>query len=535
VTPITRSVANLNLAFSLLVAVMIAAAIRFLPLSASAFPLNDGGLFAHMATDLARNGFLLPTTTTYNGESIPFAYPPLGIYVTALISSVLGISSLDVLHWLPAAISTTSVLAVFVMSTELLHSRWRGLIAAAAFGFMPRSYEWLIVGGGITRALGLVLALLALQQGIKMLRTHRWRNVVATGRLGGLTVLSHPQAGVFLATSLATLWAFHFHRRRAVAAAVQLGAAGLIGLIVTGPWLLAVVVGQGLSPILSAGQTALDPWSGLSQLLGLSFGDTSVFDLVTALGLIGIIVRLARGQWMIPSWLILTMLIDPRAGMTFASVPLSLSAVPIVGELVQRMVPRQGSSATLESETLPRLVRSHRAAATMIILVIFVALRTAARINVDPASPLSGLAPDHIAAFQWARAETSQSATFAIVTGKAWEADYISEWFPVLTLRTSVATVQGSEWSGTFVDRLAMFRQLQACARETATCIEDWAKGWKTAPSYLFLAKGRLSGPRSPTDCCPALRQTLLSSDGYALVYDGPGATIFATVEKPGS
>jgi len=531
VTPPIRNVGGLNLAFSLLVAVLIAGAIRFLPIGASSYPLNDGGLFAHMAADLSANGFLLPATTSYNGEAIPFAYPPLGIYVTAIASLLTGGAPANILRWLPALISTISVLAMFAMASELLRSRWRGGVAAMAFAFMPRSYEWLIVGGGITRSLGLLFALVAIQQGTRMLRGRRWTNVAATGLFGGLTALSHPQAAVFLTVSLASIWIFHFRRGGLGATAARLISAGVIGMVVASPWLIAVVAAHGLGPLLSAGGSALDMQVGLSQLLGLSFGDTSVFDLLTAVGVMGIVVRVARGQWMIPVWLLLTMVVDPRAGATYASVPLALSVVPIVGELLQRMVPAQGSGATLSSETLPQLARSHRAAAIVVVLILFVGLRTAARITVDPDGPLSGLALEHVSAMEWVQQETRDSAVFAVVSGRNWEVDYLSEWFPVLANRTSAATVQGSEWTGHFVERLAKFLQLQQCALRTATCVESWVGRWGVGEVYVFVAKGRLSGPRSPADCCPALRETLAASDRYSLVYDGPGATIFAPVE----
>jgi hypothetical protein len=234
---------------------------------------------------------------------------------------------------------------------------------------------------------------------------------------------------------------------------------------------------------------------------------------------------------MIPVWLIFTMVIDPRAGTTYASVPLALSVVPIVGELLQRMVPTQGGGATLETETLPRLVRSHRAAAIVVMLVLFVGLRTASRISVDPAGPLSGLTPGHVLAMEWVERETKGSASFAVISGQNWEIDYLSEWFPVLAGRTSLATVQGSEWTASFIDRLAMFRQLQQCAVQTATCVDEWIAGWEVDVAYVFVPKGRLSGPNSPIDCCPALRETLMAADRYKLVYDGPGASIFAPVD----
>lgn len=531
---IPRRIADLNLRFALLTVLLISGVVRFLPLGTSDYPLNDGALFARMAGDLAGNGFLLPAFTTYNGEAIPFAYPPLGLYLTGILSLFLGGDAAAVVRWLPAALSTASVLALYLMAAELLRSRWRGMVAAAAFALIPRSYLWLIVGGGVTRSLGLLLALLALQQGIRMLRTHRPVHVLTTAVLGGLTLLSHPQAAVFLAVSLLTLLAFHVFRGRGVTAVAQLALAGLGGLLVASPWLLAVVAAHGIEPLLSAGRTALDPTFGAGQVLGLAFADTAVLDLMTTLGVVGIVVQIARGQWMIPVWLMLTVLIDPRAGTTYATVPLALSVVPILGELVQRMIPAHGGTATLESEPLPRLVRTHRAATIVIVLLLFAALRTASRTAVEEIGPLHGLEVDHVTAMQWVQSEVGEEAAFAVVTGHTWESDYLSEWFPVLADRTSLATVQGSEWTGidSFLDRLAMYRQLQECAYGTATCLDKWVEGWSLPPSYVFLPKGRLFGPSSSTDCCPALRETLLASADYRLVYDGPGATIFAPANR---
>ena len=528
-----RRVDNLNLGFLLAVVVLIGAVVRFLPLVGSPYPANDGGLFAQMAGDLSRNGFLLPASTAYNGDNIPFAYPPLGIYATAVASFLLGTSPISVLRWLPAVLSTISVLAMYAVAAELLRSRWRGLVATAAFALMLRSYQWLIVGGGITRALGLLMALLALHQGTRMLRTHEWRNVVATGLLGGLTALSHPQAAMFLAASLLTLWAFHFRRGRALPAGIQLAAAGVLGVAVASPWLVAVISAHGLAPILSAGRTALDPTAGLIQFLGFKFVDTTVLDLITALGVLGVVVRVARGQWMIPVWLVLTMVLDPRAGPTFATVPLALSVVPVVGELLQRMVPAQGGGATLDSEPVPRLVQSHRGAAVVVTLMLFVALRAVAQGAADPSGPLHGLAEGHVDAMTWVRENSDPSAEFAIVAGRAWENDYLSEWFPVLADRKSLATVQGAEWTGidAFLQRLTMHQQLQVCARRTAACVSDWTDRWAPGPIYVFVPKGQLYGPNSPFDCCPALRETLSASDRYRLVYDGPGASIFAPID----
>ncbi|MEO7869518.1 MAG: hypothetical protein ABIS42_02800, partial [Candidatus Limnocylindria bacterium] len=363
-------------------------------------------------------------------------------------------------------------------------------------------------------------------------RTGRPFCVLTTGVLGGLAALSHPQAAVFLAVSLVTVLTFHNRREEALGNIARLALAGLVGLLVMAPWLVSIVVTHGLGPVVSAGQTAVDPGIGLGQLLGLAFTDSPELDLLTALGVLGIIVRIARRQWMIPVWLGLTILIDPRAGATYATVPLGLSVVPVLGELLQRMIPKQGGLATLNSDPLPGMLRTHRAASIVLVLVLFVTLRTASRAAVDPAGPLHGLSLDHVAAMGWVQSNSPENATFAVVAGRDWGSDYVSEWFPVLANRTSVATVQGSEWRGidAFVQRLTIHRQLQDCAVQTVTCLRSWVSIWGLEGTSIFIPQGQLFGPSSSSDCCPALRETMLASTAYRVVYDGPGATIFTPV-----
>ena len=66
----------------LAVAILIGGTIRLYGVLQSNFPINDGGLFYTMIKDLMANGYRLPVTTSYNHLNLPFAYPPLFLYLT---------------------------------------------------------------------------------------------------------------------------------------------------------------------------------------------------------------------------------------------------------------------------------------------------------------------------------------------------------------------------------------------------------------------------------------------------------------------
>jgi hypothetical protein len=67
-----------------------------------------------------------------------------------------------------------------------------------------------------------------------------------------------------------------------------------------------------------------------------------------------------------------------------------------------------------------------------------------------------------------------------------------------------------------------MHESILGCAGSTAECYRDLAPD-----AVLYIPKGRLAGLFSPSDCCPALRETVEDA-GYRILYDGPGATIAA-------
>jgi hypothetical protein len=109
-----------------------------------------------------------------------------------------------------------------------------------------------------------------------------------------------------------------------------------------------------------------------------------------------------------------------------------------------------------------------------------------------------------------------------------WGADELSEWFPAVAERQSVATVQGSEWLGRdgFRAQRQRHREVIRCTPSTVPCMAEWAASQGLADAWILVPKGRMNGPLSPDDCCPALRETVREGTLYEVVYDGPGATI---------
>jgi len=176
------------------------------------FPLNDGALFYLMTEELGTNAFRLPTMTAYNAANIPFAYSPLGFYVASALHLGLGIGLVDLFRFLPFFFGSLCVVAFFLLARDLVPSRPTVAAAVCTFAVLPRSFLWLIMGGGLTRSLGFLFAILALWQLHRAFTRQAWRNVVGATLVSALTVLTGPARTVTAvaeasrATTRAGLW-----------------------------------------------------------------------------------------------------------------------------------------------------------------------------------------------------------------------------------------------------------------------------------------------------------------------------------------
>src|SRR5689334_7736814 len=96
-----RSTGDRVFAIALAAAVLVGVGVRAFHVLHFDFPLNDGGLFYQMARDLQNNGYKLPSETTYNSAHIPFGYPPLGMYLAALLDDITPFSLMDMFRIIP--------------------------------------------------------------------------------------------------------------------------------------------------------------------------------------------------------------------------------------------------------------------------------------------------------------------------------------------------------------------------------------------------------------------------------------------------
>jgi hypothetical protein len=254
--------------------------------------------------------------------------------------------------------------------------------------------------------------------------------------------------------------------------------------------------------------------------LGLGTAE-SVLAVIGMLGALGFFYALTMGDWLLPAWWIAIVTLDARQGSTFSTVPIALLAGVAVAQLLLPAMRRL---------PVPTLRRSPGRAtwSPELVLGIFTVFATISALIKTPIpggmGDMGSLSSQEREAMTWVARETSPEARFLVVSGTPWEIDRTSEWLPVLANRKSVATVQGLEWRpiGEFARRKREYNDLQGCAGWVSRCLRDWSRTTGVGYTHVYI-------PKSPDrDCCELLRYSLERDRDYRLIYDGPGAVLFA-------
>lgn len=525
-------------------AVALGIGIRAAHVFSTDFPLNDGGLFYQMARDLEADNFRLPEVTGYNFASLPFTYPPLGLYVAALLDKLSPFSLLDLFRLLPLLFTSLSIVAFYLLAKRILPSRVAVVAATFAFALVPRSYVWLLMGGGVTRGLGLLMAILALHEVHRTFTTFKMRYAFSAAVFSGMTVLSHLETGWFLAFSIAVFFLFFGKERHSVTSSVVV--AGSTVLVIA-PWLIAVLSTHGSEPFLSANSSGGSVFSGgsvteyaLTSLVRLISTSEPYFPLVGMLGVVGLLSAFKHRLLALPVWWAATILLDVRAFPTFTTLPIALLAGMAVSDVVIPMLDRgrerwpgltvvpssNGGSEDHGSQLIPWPGWTLVAVLGVMVLYALVGSMLRKPGLGGEGEYLVSLSEGQRTAMHWIDERTPPDAAFLVVPRTPWQVDKESEWFPVLANRQSVATVQGTEWlPGSGFDlAVADYADAWDCGYHTTRCLGLWSEVTGKSFDYVYLTRS------DRFQCCGTLLESLEADDDYLKVYEGPGGTIFKVV-----
>jgi 4-amino-4-deoxy-L-arabinose transferase-like glycosyltransferase len=469
------------------------------------FPLNDGGMFFVMTRDLISTGLGMPPTTTYNDLAIPFAYPPLGFYLAAVVTTVTGLDLIELFRWLPLVLSAACIPAFALLARELL-SRTAARAATYLYALVPASFVWPIMGGGLTRSLGLLFALLALAALVRTLDRGSRRALVLAAVLSGLAAMSHPNAAAFLALSAILIALLRSPTR---ASLLRLSVVGAGAIVVAAPWWLTVMARSGSSPFTAAASASRTDdliVPAIGTLLRWNAWNEPLFPLVSAAALAGLAVSLARRDLLLPLWIVALAFALPGPFQMLSAIPLALL----------------GGVAVAAAFELPIAARPARAIAVAGVGYLMVAA-VLAFVGV-----LEGLPSEERVAMRWVAAQTPPTARVLVVTTRSWGMDAAGEWLPALAERASVVVPQGADWlPGVAQERTIQHQRAEECAQSDGDCLERLADDGVDF-DFVYLASVRTGSDQASISCCEPLAAALRNDARYSVAYESATVLIFA-------
>ncbi len=267
----------------------------------------------------------------------------------------------------------------------------------------------------------------------------------ALAAVWALALLSHPEMGWFATFSGADFFLAFGRSRRSLAFT---GLAALGAAILVAPWLVTVLGEHGLGPFISAIQTGGRSVLSPLALLLFDFTVEPFFPLIAALGLLGIIASIGDRRYLLPAWLCLMFILDPRKAWTLSMVPLAMLAAVGFFQVLLPQMERALAHWRATSGTEPRF-RMRVVSGTLMIIALYGVISAIGSMRED-ATPLIALSPGERETMAWVRGHTAPESRFLVISGSTqspWT-DARSEWFPALADRVNEATLQGREWPG---------------------------------------------------------------------------------------
>ena len=505
---------------------------HLIPIMQAGFPLNDGGLFYTMTQELQAAGYRLPEITNYNNAAIPFAYPPLGFYLSGLLSDLFSLPLLVIFQYLPLVVTSLTIPLFYLLARRILPSPVYSAFATLAYAFIPALFTWNTMGGGITRSLGLLFSLLAFINAFDLFARKKSYLVLTTAIFTSLTVLSHPLSIIDVFLGLSLLCLFYGKDKESF---LNLFLAFFFAFLFTSPWWLHVLSRHGVQPYLAAFQTGGQSLAALLVFAIFNFTEEPLVQPIAILSMVGFFVCIARKNWFLPLWLILRTFFLFRGVSSFSVVPISLlfsfGVVDILLAGFEKILP-QGQQSTVKGPYFDSLRFQNLFQSWVIKLIVAVLFWQMTLNSFARASTFGGvaLAAEDRDALKWIQNNMNGPANFIVLTGASAYTDSVSEWFPSITGRTSLATVQGSEWliDSTFSQNIEAYDDLQLCIFQNKACLESWAQN--TAQKYDFVYIHMPQQFPQFEENHLALQDELLNSPKYNLLYKKGMVSVFAKV-----
>jgi hypothetical protein len=458
------------------------------------FPLNDGGLFYKMTQELVNNHFLLPDYSSYNNLSIPFAYPPLPFYLAGFLNSFFRIDMFNIFRFLPFIFNILTIPVVYLVARKILRNNAQANLAVLIYALIRPGYEWFIYGGGLTRSMGWLFALLAILQILKFYETKKFHDAIFISILFSLTILCHLEIGWFLVLSFLLLTFFLNRSRNGFFSFLLVGIATLL---LTSFYWIRLVSHYGwsiISTVFHSGQ--FNFFYSLLKIFQFNFTGEVFFPVISVFALLGIFVAIASRNYLLPVWLLVIVGLDSRSVDRSSTLVISFLAALAIDSIVPLVIKKykQGYSSRFYSKRrIFPIIHLEPVLISMVFFIIF--FGTGLEMIMETQKQIISITQDDVYAMQWVKGFTTVNSKFLIVdSARAWQTDAQAEWFPALAERQSILTPQGTEWlpGQIFDQKISLDDEFRRGLMTGNFFLPEWLLANKSEYQFVYFEKSTL-------------------------------------------
>lgn len=440
-------------------------------------PLGYAGLFTLMAEEIADLNFKLPNVVPFYGPgNIPFAYPPLGIYLMASLIRF----NLDVFYYLrffPPLFSLLALIPLFFLSWEISESKIAATLSAIILASSPLLYVPHTWSAGVVRALAFGLILTALYFYVRAVKLFEWKDAVLSGIFFGLATLTHLSYTIFFLVWILAWLLTHPNQKSLFISVLVL----LVGSILVLPWMIVILTRYGFSVFDGAfhshgNASFLSIWSGNSNILSwiqINLNNIISDRIFTVLVIFGIGYLLMKRLYALPAvFILVTILISEQDRFLIVIGGL------IIGIFIAGIVRHITSHDVTNSKKF--LLTSF---GTLIIVGISSYFYINGFWKIIQYQPKIN---DHtLNVAEYIRENSKMDERYLVVTRQDE-----AEWFPYLLKREPIIAQWGSEWLGTYNQQTNYMAQIRNCRSEQdLDCLQQVMTRIGSLPEYIITLK----------------------------------------------
>ena len=443
---------------SLICLIVVSATLLFYNAFRFELPLGFSGMYTLMAEQISDNGYALPESTPYYGPGgIPFAYPPLGFYVMAVIVDLFDVSIFTYLRFMPPLFSLLALVPFFLLVERMTFSFWAAVFSTALLLFSPTLFQNHTWSAGMVRGLAFFLMLCGFYCFYRALEEGENRSfAILTGIFLGLTGLTHLFYGMFFALWVICFGLIEFNINAWKKTLLTLLTSALVGA----PWAFVMITRYGFQVFTNA-FSSHDNYAFQDTFLQgkmgalLSFAAVKITEApLPVLGFVfsaaALIYLFAQRKFGIPVILfVMVFLLSPESERFLVLVIILLTGI--------------GFSVGMEK------LKSLWLRIALVVCVVLSFAQMAAYGLEEVLGSVLFLNKNAIDVADFVEANVPEDARYLFVAGQSE-----AEWFPYFLRREPFVSKWGSEWLGTYDQQRILQGKVSYCKDgQSYQCLKD--------------------------------------------------------------